>query len=74
MQLSSSTEDFSGPAESSTFPLGSLIPIMAGVEQHTHQPLLLLLEECMATTTPDLWSDGDVYEIITNRGYAGVNQ
>lgn len=62
--------DFSGPAESTTFPLGSLIPILAGVEQNQHQPLLLLLDECVATTTPDLWSDGNTYDIITNKGYA----
>ncbi|MEQ2183295.1 hypothetical protein GOODEAATRI_031311 [Goodea atripinnis] len=40
-------DDFSGPAESTTFPLGSMIPIMASVEQVTHQPLLVLLEECV---------------------------
>lgn len=67
-----STDDFSGPAESTTFVLGSLIPIMASVEQHSHQPLLLLLDECIATTTPDLWSDGDAYSIITHKGYAGL--
>ncbi|CAF97713.1 unnamed protein product [Tetraodon nigroviridis] len=61
-------DDFSGPAESTTFTLGSLIPIMASVEQHSHQPLLLLLEECVATPTPDLWFDGNAYDIVTNKG------
>lgn len=66
--VSGSTDDFSGPAESTTFTLGSLIPIMASVEQHSHQPLLLLLEECVATPTPDLWFDGNAYDIVTNKG------
>ncbi|XP_073346744.1 zona pellucida sperm-binding protein 3-like [Pagrus major] len=60
--------DFSGPAESSSFPLGSLIPIMAGVEQKNHQPLLLLLEECVAASTPELHPESSIYPIITNKG------
>lgn len=68
VNLFPSTDDFSGPAESASFPLGSLIPIMASVEQHNHQPLLLLLDECVAATTPDLWSD-NTYTIISNKGY-----
>ncbi|KAI3375289.1 hypothetical protein L3Q82_021790, partial [Scortum barcoo] len=60
--------DFSGPAESTSFPLGSFIPIMASVEQKTHQPLLLLLEECVAATTPELRPESSVYPIITNKG------
>ncbi|XP_041848015.1 zona pellucida sperm-binding protein 3-like [Melanotaenia boesemani] len=61
-------DDFSGPAESTSFHLGSLIPIMASVEQQTHQPLLVLLDECVAATTPDLQSGSDLYPIITNKG------
>ncbi|KAM7378844.1 hypothetical protein PAMP_004439 [Pampus punctatissimus] len=60
--------DFSGPAESTSFPLGSFIPIMASVEQNTHQPLLLFLEECVATTTPELQPESYIYPIITNKG------
>ncbi|XP_070775519.1 zona pellucida sperm-binding protein 3-like [Enoplosus armatus] len=60
--------DFSGPAESTSFPLGSIIPIMASVVQKTHQPLLLLLEECVATTTPELQPESTIYPIITNKG------
>ncbi|KAF7222921.1 zona pellucida sperm-binding protein 3 [Nothobranchius furzeri] len=60
--------DFSGPAESTEFSLGSIIPIMASVEQENHQPLLVLLEECVATTTPDLLPSAEVYKIITNKG------
>ncbi|XP_075954302.1 zona pellucida sperm-binding protein 3-like [Anarhichas minor] len=60
--------DFSGPAESSTFPLGSFIPIMASVSQMTHQPLLLLLEECVAATTAELQPESTLYPIIANKG------
>ncbi|XP_029970955.1 zona pellucida glycoprotein 3f, tandem duplicate 1 [Salarias fasciatus] len=60
--------DFSGPAESTSFPLGSIIPIMASVEQGSHQPLLLLLEECEASTTPDLRPGSSLYTIISNKG------
>ncbi|XP_071347378.1 zona pellucida sperm-binding protein 3-like [Trachinotus anak] len=61
-------DDFSGPAESTTFPLGSFVPIMASVEQKTHQPLLLLLEECVAAATAELWPESYLYPIITNKG------
>ncbi|XP_040027230.2 zona pellucida sperm-binding protein 3 [Gasterosteus aculeatus] len=61
-------DDFSGPAESTTFALGSFIPIMASVSQKTHQPLLLLLEECVAATTPELQPDSPSYPIIGNKG------
>ncbi|XP_056277626.1 zona pellucida sperm-binding protein 3-like [Pseudoliparis swirei] len=60
--------DFSGPAESTTFPLGSFIPIMASVAQETHQPLLLFLEECVAATTPELQPESTLYLIIANEG------
>ncbi|KAM4604662.1 zona pellucida sperm-binding protein 3-like [Polymixia lowei] len=61
-------DDFSGPAPSIAFPLGSLIPIMAVVEQTSHQPLLLLLQECIATPTPKLQPESTTYPIITNGG------
>uniref|UniRef100_A0A3B4WBJ3 Zona pellucida glycoprotein 3f, tandem duplicate 1 n=2 Tax=Seriola lalandi dorsalis TaxID=1841481 RepID=A0A3B4WBJ3_SERLL len=61
-------DDFSGPAESTSFPLGSFIPIMASVEEKTHQPLLLLLEECVAAATPELQPESNLYPIITNKG------
>ncbi|KAG7227385.1 hypothetical protein INR49_000390 [Caranx melampygus] len=61
-------EDFSGPAESTSFTLGSFIPIMASVEQKTHQPLLLLFEECVAAATAELQPESNLYPIITNKG------
>ncbi|KAJ8268667.1 hypothetical protein COCON_G00138390 [Conger conger] len=60
--------DFSGPAQSSTFYLGSLIPIWAAVDQQDHLPLLLLMDECVATTTPEPDPSGPVYPIISNGG------
>ncbi|XP_028988239.2 zona pellucida sperm-binding protein 3-like [Betta splendens] len=66
--ISLGSDDFSSPAASTTFPLGSLMPIMASVEQKAHHPLLLLLEECVATTTPKLQPDSKVYPLITNKG------
>lgn len=64
-------DDFSGPALSTNFPLGSMIPIIASVEQVTHQVLLLLLDECVAATSMDLQSGAGsaLYPIITNKGY-----
>ncbi|KAI7809410.1 putative protein with a zona pellucida-like domain [Triplophysa rosa] len=60
--------NFSGPAESNVFPLGSFIPIWAEVDQQAHQPLVLLLEECVATTTLEMYPDNLTYPLITNEG------
>uniref|UniRef100_A0A3P8TSQ6 Zona pellucida glycoprotein 3f, tandem duplicate 1 n=1 Tax=Amphiprion percula TaxID=161767 RepID=A0A3P8TSQ6_AMPPE len=61
-------DDFSGPAESTSFSLGSFIHIMASVEQQHHQPLLMLLDECVAATSPELQHEVALYPIITNKG------
>ncbi|KAM9790563.1 zona pellucida sperm-binding protein 3-like [Syngnathus typhle] len=60
-------EDFTGPAAATRFALGSFIPMVARVEEKMHQPLLLLIEECIATTTPERQSDY-YYNIIGNKG------
>lgn len=62
-------EDFSGVATTTTFSLGSMIPIAASVAQQNHQPLILLLDECLASTTPELAPESRVYPLITNKGY-----
>ncbi len=62
-------DDFSGVATTTTFSLGSMIPIAASVAQQNHQPLILLLDECLASTTPELAPDSHVYPLITNKGY-----
>lgn len=61
-------DDFSGPAESTVFPLGSFVPIWAAVNQQGHQPLALFLEECVASTTPEMNSDTLIHPLITNKG------
>ncbi|XP_048018866.1 zona pellucida glycoprotein 3f, tandem duplicate 2 isoform X1 [Megalobrama amblycephala] len=67
-QMAILNHDFSGPAESSVFPLGSFVPIWAGVDQQGHQPLVLLLEECVASTTLEIYPDTLMYPIISNKG------
>ncbi|KAM6989366.1 zona pellucida glycoprotein 3f, tandem duplicate 2 isoform 2-T2 [Tautogolabrus adspersus] len=61
-------EQLTGIAKTNVIPLGSFMPIWAAVEQKSHQPLLLLIEECLATTTPELQPNSQVYPIITNKG------
>ncbi|XP_043113757.1 zona pellucida glycoprotein 3f, tandem duplicate 1 isoform X2 [Puntigrus tetrazona] len=62
------TDDFSGVTTTTTFSLGSMIPVAASVSQQNHQPLILLLDECLASTTPELGPDSHVYPVITNKG------
>ncbi|KAM8851395.1 zona pellucida glycoprotein 3f, tandem duplicate 2 isoform 2-T4 [Spinachia spinachia] len=61
-------EQLSSVAKSNVVTLGSFLPIWATVEQKSHQPLLLLMEECMATSTPELHPGGAVHPIIGNKG------
>ncbi|XP_069020472.1 zona pellucida glycoprotein 3f, tandem duplicate 2 [Embiotoca jacksoni] len=61
-------EQLTGVAESNIIPLGSFMPIWAAVEQKSHQPLLLLMEECVAATTAELQPGSHVYPIISNKG------
>ncbi|CAJ1071551.1 zona pellucida sperm-binding protein 3-like [Xyrichtys novacula] len=61
-------EQLKGYAKTNIIPLGSFMPIWAAVEQKSHQPLLLLMEECVATTSPQLQPSSQVYPIITNNG------
>ncbi|KAL7879643.1 hypothetical protein SRHO_G00018970 [Serrasalmus rhombeus] len=67
-RMSFMNDDFSDVAPSTTFFLGTLIPIAAAVEQQAHQPLVLLLEECVASASPDPSQDSSVYSIIANKG------
>ncbi|KAK5919150.1 hypothetical protein CgunFtcFv8_023068 [Champsocephalus gunnari] len=61
-------ERITAVAETNVIPLGSFMPIWATVAQESHQPLLLLMEECVAATTPELQANSNVYPIITNKG------
>ncbi|XP_074506436.1 zona pellucida sperm-binding protein 3-like isoform X1 [Sebastes fasciatus] len=61
-------DQLTGIAKTNVIPLGSSMPIWAAVEQKSHQPLLLLMEECVAATTPELQPGSQVYPIIANKG------
>ncbi|KAM9349982.1 zona pellucida glycoprotein 3f, tandem duplicate 2 [Symphorus nematophorus] len=61
-------EQLTGIAKTNVIPLGSFMPIWAAVEQKSHQPLLLLMDECVAATTPELQPGSQVYPIISNKG------
>ncbi|KAK5859622.1 hypothetical protein PBY51_021167 [Eleginops maclovinus] len=61
-------EKLTAAAATNVIPLGSFMPIWAAVEQKSHQPLLLLMEECVAATLPELQANSNVYPIISNKG------
>lgn len=63
------TAELTDIAKTNIIPLGSFMPIWAAVDQKSHQPLQLLMEECIAATTPELHPDSQVYPIITNKGW-----
>lgn len=55
-------------AETNVVPRGSFLPIWATVEQKSHQPLLLLMDECVAASEPELRPGSLVHPIIGNKG------
>ncbi|KAJ3595560.1 hypothetical protein NHX12_004863 [Muraenolepis orangiensis] len=61
-------EDLSGISQSNEVALGAMMPIWAAVEQKSHQPMLLLMEECVATATPDLRPGAQYYPLVGNQG------
>ncbi|XP_075876688.1 zona pellucida sperm-binding protein 3-like [Nelusetta ayraudi] len=61
-------EHLQGFAETNLVRLGSFIPIMAEVEQKSHQPLLLLMDECVAAFAPELHPGSRVHPIVGNKG------
>lgn len=64
-----SAGDFSGPAPSLTFKLGSSIPIRATVEPRSHRPLRIYLESCVLANDADIRRATRVHPIIANTGY-----
>ncbi|XP_058496771.1 zona pellucida sperm-binding protein 3-like [Solea solea] len=68
IHMSLLNEQLTGVAETNVIPLGSFMPIWAAVEQKSHQPLLLLMEQCVAASTPELKPGSQVYPIINNKG------
>ncbi|KAM9323181.1 zona pellucida sperm-binding protein 3-like [Pholidichthys leucotaenia] len=61
-------EKLTGIAKTNVFTLGSFMPIWAAVEQKFHQPLLLLMDECVAARTAELRPEDQVHPIITDKG------
>ncbi|KAL4657202.1 zona pellucida sperm-binding protein 3-like [Arapaima gigas] len=57
-----------GPLQFSTFPLGSFIPICATVDQKAHMPLVLFMEECVATSSSKLTPSSQTYQLVSNKG------
>ena len=62
-------EDLTAMARTNVIVRGSFIPIWAAVEQGDHQPLLLLMDECVAALTAELQPETQVYPIVTNHGF-----
>ncbi|XP_012671277.1 zona pellucida sperm-binding protein 3-like [Clupea harengus] len=60
--------DFSGPAQSATFTVGSNIPFRASVAEQTGVPQQIFLDECIMTTSPDPNVANDTYTVVTDEG------
>ncbi|KAI4883737.1 hypothetical protein NFI96_020868 [Prochilodus magdalenae] len=60
--------DFSGPAPSSVFTLGSRISIKAEVEQQDLEHLQIYLQSCVLATAPDLTRASQLHAVISNAG------
>uniref|UniRef100_A0A3Q2CI28 Zona pellucida glycoprotein 3f, tandem duplicate 2 n=1 Tax=Cyprinodon variegatus TaxID=28743 RepID=A0A3Q2CI28_CYPVA len=54
--------------QTNVIPIGSFMPIWAAVEQKSHQPLTLLMDECVAASTPDLQPGSQIYPLVVNHG------
>ncbi|XP_018417427.1 PREDICTED: zona pellucida sperm-binding protein 3-like [Nanorana parkeri] len=60
-------EDWSGPRSSSVFQLGDILYIEASVDTQNHIGLILYIDRCVATISPDASSSPN-YDIITDHG------
>ncbi|XP_018430819.1 PREDICTED: zona pellucida sperm-binding protein 3-like [Nanorana parkeri] len=60
-------EDWSGPRSSSVFQLGDILYIEASVDIQNHIGLILFIDRCVATISPDASSSPN-YDIITDNG------
>ncbi|XP_056425643.1 zona pellucida sperm-binding protein 3-like [Hyla sarda] len=61
------TADWSAPSPSLVFQLGDMFYIEASLETQNHAPMILFVDSCVATITPDVASTPR-YEIISNYG------
>ncbi|XP_066445524.1 zona pellucida sperm-binding protein 3-like [Eleutherodactylus coqui] len=61
------TADWSAPSSSVVFQLGDLFYIEASLDTQNHIPMILFVDSCVATLSPDMNSNPR-YEIISNNG------
>ncbi|XP_075132083.1 zona pellucida sperm-binding protein 3-like [Leptodactylus fuscus] len=61
------TADWSAPSSSMVFQLGDIIYIEATLDIQNHDPMMLFVDTCKATITPDMTSTPS-YDIISNNG------
>ncbi|XP_077117727.1 zona pellucida sperm-binding protein 3-like [Ranitomeya variabilis] len=61
------TADFSSPSSVLVFQLGEKLYIEASLDIQNHVPMLLFVDRCVATITPDMDSRPS-YDIISNNG------
>ncbi|KAM5126686.1 zona pellucida sperm-binding protein 3-like [Mantella aurantiaca] len=61
------TEDWSGPRSSPIFQLGEILYIEASVDTQNHVDLILYIDRCVATLSPDAGS-AHSYDIIADNG------
>ncbi|CAJ0942583.1 unnamed protein product [Ranitomeya imitator] len=65
--LAAMTTDFSSPSSVLVFQLGEKLYIEASLDIQNHVPMLLFVDRCVATITPDMDSRPS-YDIISNNG------
>ncbi|XP_075132084.1 zona pellucida sperm-binding protein 3-like [Leptodactylus fuscus] len=61
------TADWSAPSSSMVFQLGDIIYIEATLDIQNHDPMMLFVDTCKATITPDMTSTPS-YDLISNNG------
>ncbi|XP_044138743.1 zona pellucida sperm-binding protein 3-like [Bufo gargarizans] len=61
------TEDWSAPRQSLVFQLGEIFYMEASVNTENHVPMMVFVDSCVATLTPDVNSNPS-YEIIAYNG------
>ncbi|XP_075199340.1 zona pellucida sperm-binding protein 3-like [Anomaloglossus baeobatrachus] len=61
------TADFSAPTSVLVYSLGEILYIEASLDIQNHVPMILFVDRCMATITPDVNSRPS-YDIISNNG------
>lgn len=62
------TGDWRGPRSSPIYQLGDLLYIQASVDTHNQIDMILYVDRCVATISPDATSSPS-YDIITDNGY-----